>query len=155
MGRDRLVYETTISTYQRDGLLKAVEAARFKAVKRWGEAPLGHAYRIDDVSYSVCSDPDSDYYTTSTGLEIAAFPVVKETDCGFRIRIGGWDAKPETRFINTSWTKQWAARTPEAAVRSFVARRRKMASIYTARAKDATFWADEAERLLEKYVVPA
>jgi hypothetical protein len=148
--RDRLVYETPIYLYGEDGLQQAVAKAVAKVARHWEDLPLGFAFRVDDVSYSVAIDPDRDEYGTNTQLEIAAFPVLRVTPKGFHISVGGWSGNPQTRWIGNEWTKQWACRTPEAALRSFIARRKRMAAIYEGRAQSARYWADKAEYLLQK-----
>ena len=143
--RIRYVYETEIRRYERDALAKAVQEACTRSLK-WHDDPgeLGFAFRVVDNSYS----------GSTTKLEIIAFPVVKATPTGFRILRGGSDEHPETRWISHSWNKQWASRTPEDALRSYIARRKKMARIYEGRAQVARQMADRAEYVLQKETHP-
>lgn len=142
------VYQTPIRVGYKDALDVAVREAIERASK-WHTLPyIGWAFRVDDASYSVAIDPDADYYGVSTQLEIVAFPILKRTDNGFRIRLGGWDGAPETTWISFAWTKQWASLTPEGALRDFVARRNKQAKIYESRANKARHLAAQAERVL-------
>lgn len=143
----RYVYQTPISRYGRDALAKAAQQAVERAV-RWHGAHEVFAYRVIDATYSVCVDPDGDVFAPSTQMEIIAFPVVKQTDHGFRIRRGGSEEHPETRWVSFNWHKSWASLTPEGAVKDFAARKSRQASIYTARALKAENLRREAQQLL-------
>lgn len=147
--RVRYAYETPIPRYQRDGLAKAAAEAAVRA-SRWHpeREDLGYAYRVIDATYSTCIDPDGDVYGSSTQLEIIAFPIVKKTDSGFRIWRGGSKELPETRWVSFAWNKSWASLTPEGAVKDYIARKKRQASIYEARANTARVMQREAERLL-------
>lgn len=152
----RFVYQTKIYPYGgREALAEAAAAAVVRAAKYTGDHGLGHAYRVDDVTYSVCVDPDAEEYRASTDIEIRAFPILKRTETGFRIRIGGWDHAPETRWISFAWSKRWAGLTPEEALASFAARRKRQAAIYRGRAQKAEELARRAERILERPLEPA
>lgn len=146
----RFVYQTQIGRYERDALAKAAKTAVERALRPDRASDLGHAYRVDDAAYSVVVDADREEYGTSRQIEIAAFPVLKLTDTGFRIRIGGWDRDPETKWIAFGWTKHWADLTPEDALRSFIARRQRQAKIYEGRAQVARSLAADAECILGK-----
>jgi hypothetical protein len=143
------LYETEISRYEPDALAKAAARAVERATRNIGPSDLGYAFRVIDNSYSYVSDPEYDAYSVTTKLEIIAFPIVKLTPTGFRIRRSGADENPETRMVSGAWTKQWASRTPEAALRSYIARRKRQASIYEARAATARELAVRAEYLLK------
>ena len=67
-------------------------------------------------------------------VEIQAFQVRNWTKCGAQIYVNGFS---ETRFVNLEATKQFACKTVEEAVESFVARKTKQARIYRARADKA------------------
>jgi len=145
----RFVYETPIRQYERDALAKAAAQAVERAPKWPGGSSLGHAFRVIDVTYSVCSDPDRDEYSSSTQLEIIAFTITKRTENGFRIRLGGWDHAPQTTWIAFKHTRQFACLTPTQAVISYVMRRSKQALIYEGRANTAKMLAERAARLID------
>lgn len=151
--RTRYVYETEIRRYEQDALAKAVQEACTRSLK-WHDDPgeLGFAFRVIDNDYSSVDEWEDVH--VSTKLEIIAFPVIKETETGFRIKRGVRRERPETRWIAKAWNKQWASRTPEDALRSYIARRKKMARIYEARAQAARSMADRAEYLLQKETHP-
>ena len=146
--KSRFVYETPISRYERDALAKAAAQAIERAARWTGDYNLGHAFRVIDSTYSVVIDADREEYGTNTQLEIVAFPITKRTENGFRIRLGGWDHAPVTTWVAFRHTKQFAGLTPEDAVTSYVARRRKQARIYEGRAAKALALAEQAERLI-------
>jgi hypothetical protein len=149
----RFVYETPVG---RD-LTGAAERACDRSAKSHGyDIVGGFAYRVIDNSYAYVVDAEYDEWGSRTQLEIVAFPVVKVTPTGFRICRGcrGRD-EPETRFISEQWTKQWASRTPEDALKSYIARRKRQASIYEGRAAKARSMVREAERLIEEAPVSA
>lgn len=146
--KSRFVYETPIRRHERDALDKAAAQAVERAARWTGDYNLGHAFRVIDSTYSVVIDPDRDEYGTSTQLEIVAFPITKRTENGFRIRLGGWDHAPVTTWVAFRHTKQFAGLTPEDAVASYVARRRKQARIYERRAAKALALVEQAERLI-------
>lgn len=152
--RVRYVYETEIRRYEQDALAKAVQEACTRSLK-WHDDPgeLGFAFRVVDNTYSSLDEWDEAH--SRTALEIIAFPVVKETETGFRIcRSSPRRGPGETRWIAKAWNKQWASRTPEDALRSYIARRKKMARIYEARAQTARSLADRAEYFLQKDTHP-
>lgn len=68
-------------------------------------------------------------------LRLWAFPVLRHTRCGFWIRFESRD-----RFINRSWTKQFAYLDVSDARRSFAARKQREIRIHQARIRDAE-WA--------------
>lgn len=150
MRRYRFVYQTPIRPFYRDALAKGASEAMTRALKYTGPSGIGYAFRVDDVVYSVVVDPDRDEYGVSRQIEIVAFPVLKRTDKGFRIRIGGWDHNPETRWISFAWARQWASLTPGDAMRSYIARRQKQARIYDSRAAIARSLVADAERILRE-----
>lgn len=147
----RFAYETPVRPGYKDALLTAAAMAVTRS-RRWhpGDDTETFAFRVIDVSYAVVVDPDGDVYGSETQLEIVAFPVVKQTDTGFRIcrscRTHG--GRGETRWIALNWNKQWASLTPEDAVRHFIARKKRQAAIYDARSNKAKNMQREAERLL-------
>lgn len=146
----RFIYQTPISSWGNNALDKAAEDARTRA-SRWypdDREYHGWAYRVVDNDYSYIVDAEREEYGVETKLEIVAFPIIKATGTGFRIRRGGTEEQPETRWVSDSWNKQWASRTPEEAVRSLIARRKRQARIYESRAKKAKHVAQKAERLL-------
>lgn len=154
-----MAHQTAISRYERDALAKAAEQATQRVVRHADPdaiAPLGFAFRVDDATYSVSSGWGDDEYYSDTRIEIEAFIVAKVTEKGFRIvTCEGWGRPSQTRWIAHNWTKQFASRTPEDAMRSYIARRKKQASIYRARAARAEGLVSTAERMLEKQKEPA
>lgn len=146
----RFAYQTPIRRYERDALSKAAALAVERSTRYMSDCALGHAYRVIDTTYSVTVDADRDEYASDTRLEIVAFPITKRTENGFRIRLGGWDHAPETTWIAFRHTKQFASLTPEGALASYAARRRRQASIYQSRAHTAQVMAEQAEYLLTK-----
>jgi len=146
--KSRFVYETPIRRHERDALAKAAAQAVERAARWTGDYNLGHAFRVIDSTYSVVIDADREEYGTNTQLEIVAFPITKRTENGFRIRLGGWDHAPVTTWVAFRHTKQFAGLTPEDAVTSYVARRRKQARIYERRAAKALALVEQAERLI-------
>jgi len=133
----RFVYETPIRRYAKDALptAQALAIARSKAKHaRFGIETDGYAFRVVATRYSVCVDPDSDEYSTNSQLEIIAFPIISRTPTGFRIWRGHNGRCDETRFISRKWNKRWASETAEGALRDFIARKQRQASIYENRA---------------------
>lgn len=150
----RFVYETPIHRHTKDALAsaaaEAIERSRLN-YSRHAVEPLGHAFRIIDNAYATCIDPDGDSWGSTYRLEIIAFPVVKRTDKGFRIWRGLLGHGDETRWVSFGWMKQWASLTPAGALAHFIARKRKQASIYEARAANARYLQREAEAVLNGY----
>ncbi len=126
------------------------EHAVAQAERRWhsSPAPLGFAYRVTDASYSV-SDEYGDHAYSDSAIELEAFPVLKRTENGFRIRTGGWDHSPSGRWIAFAWTKRFASLTVDEALQSFIARKTRQATIHEARAQCARRLAERAERMLD------
>lgn len=147
----RYVYETPIDYVRLD---LATEEAIRRASRYTGASDLGHAFRVVGNSYSV-SDEYGDHAYSSSKIELVAFPVVKRTDKGFRIRIGGWDHAPQTRWISFGWTKRFASLTVGEAIESFAARKDRQASIHEARAKEARSLAQRARAKLKGELIPA
>lgn len=151
--RIRFVYETPIHRFTRDALPTAVAEAIRRAEpyhKRFGVEAKSYAFRVIANSYVSCADADADVWESRSQLEIVAFPIVKQTETGFRIWRGSDGRCGETRWISYSWTKRWASTTPDGALRDFAARKKRQASIYDARAKAALREAAEAKALLTK-----
>ena len=147
----RFVYETPIRRFVRDALPTAVaEAIRRCDLnhQRFDIEAKGYAFRVIANSYASCVDPDGDVWESRSQLEIVAFPVIKQTETGFRIWRGHNGRSNETRWVSHGWTKRWASLTPDGALRDFAARKKRQASIYDARAKVALREAAEAEALL-------
>lgn len=140
----RYVYETPIDHVRLD---LATEEAIRRVSRYAGASDLGHAFRVVGNSYSV-SDEDGGHAYSTSKIELIAFPIVKRTDKGFRVRIGGWDHAPQTRWISFDWTKRFASLTVEEAIESFAARKDREASIYEARAKGSRSLAQRARAKL-------
>lgn len=150
MRHARFVYNTKIPEYTRGSLETAAEEARARSQRCLPDTGLGYAYRVNEAVYSTVVDADREEYGTTSHIEIIAWPIVKQTERGFRIRLGGFNENPETTWVTFAHTKQFASLTPEGALRDFIARRKKQASIYEARANTARRYAERAERILGK-----
>jgi len=81
------------------------------------------------------TDECGDYVPTGSRVELQfrTYPVIKHTPCGVVI---GWPGGP-TKFINFSWNKQFAHATKEAALKSYIARKKRQELIMLARARHA------------------
>lgn len=119
--------------YQTEWRPHQAEASREEAERRalrWGEAPHGFLYRFEDVSYSYMNEWEE--VSSRAVVELQAIPIRSITEHGYTIKASnanGW------RFINASSRKQYACRTVELALASFIARKEKQAAIYEARAQ--------------------
>lgn len=148
----KFCYQTPLrgATYLKADVAFAVE----RSLRVWPDFGHGHCYRVDDAAYSVCSDPDADLYDTRRQIEIIAFPITRFTPRGFRAAVGGFVVAPITRLVRNDATRRFADLTPEAAIASFVARRRKQAQIKRSQAKVADYLADLGDAVLGNERVP-
>lgn len=97
-----------------------------------GEYPLGHAFRLMEVSYSTVIDADAEIYGSDLVVEIEAFGILRRTAKGF------WIANNHgKRFVLLAANKRYALPTVAEAVESYVARKTRQAAIYEARAATA------------------
>jgi len=97
------------------------------------------AYRYEDKLYSI-ADEYGEHMYSRTDVILLKFDILRRTPCGIWIREYFRD-----RFINQKRTKQFAHETLEEAMKSFIARKEKQASIYRARA-DAALYAVKLAR---------
>lgn len=111
--------------------------------------PVGYLYRFDDKSYATCIDPDGDVWGSTTQVELTAYPIVKVTPCAYWVRL---PYSTQNRLVYAGARKRFASKTIELAKESFIARKRKQAQIFRARADKA----DHAIYLLtgEMFPVP-
>ena len=99
-------------------------------------------YRYEDRRYAEPVDEWGDSYGTGRlEVNLIKIPVRKHTPKGVWL---GWSAPG--RFVLTSARKRYACPTAEEAKESFIARKKRQASIYRARLRDA----EEAIRLAQK-----
>lgn len=95
---------------------------------------FGFLYRFEEHSYASSSGWDDDDYVISTYIELTAYPIRKPTPQGWTIPAEnglGW------RFVSKHTTKQFALPTIELALKSYIARKERQASIYDAKANKA------------------
>ncbi len=84
-------------------------------------------------------------------LQFQAFPVLRRTPCGVVIDdFQSRNTPLRGRFINFSWNKQFAHATKEAALKSYIARKKRQELIMLARARHAV-----AGRQLAEYQLAA
>lgn len=89
-------------------------------------------YRVEETHYSTGYDEVNDRSSGSaTRPNLTTHEVLRATPCGVWVM----DNRGEERFINRSWTKQYAHATVEEAKAAFRARKKRQISIYRARAK--------------------
>lgn len=101
-------------------------------------------YRIVEVHYSAGVDEWGDPLPGGpVRTNLHTFTVVKHTPCGVVIL----DDCANRRFINRSWTKQFALPTVEEAIVSYKARKRREIEIMNARVRSA----EEALRYLDRH----
>lgn len=110
--------------------LDTIEAAETNERKSWARRFLNHPvpdllWRVEAVRYAGCSldvNGCENYYTTDSRLELFGIAVKKWTEHGARIEHGN-------RWVDLrDGAKQWASRTPLAALAQFETRRK--AQIY-------------------------
>ncbi|EMI5828574.1 TPA: hypothetical protein ACP7Q5_004941 [Escherichia coli] len=91
---------------------------------------LGYCYRYREVRYSPGADDWGDPIPRAAGehlgIWINEYPVLRMTPHGFWFLDHYEDRE---RFVNLSWTKQYAHRTKEAARDAFIERKRKQIRI--------------------------
>lgn len=130
--------------------------AEERALRRLKESPLLDSiflYRFTECTYASL-DPykyewgNDDDYDFVTHVELQAF-VAKKTPCGWSIEA---DNSNRRRFISESARKKFALPTIEDALQSYVARKKKQASIYEARAKKARWCINQA--LGKTFILP-
>ena len=93
-------------------------------------------YRYDETQYAGGVDEYGDPIPGSRGplaVTRSSYPVVRHTPKGVQLDMGDGTQ----RFVSHSWIKQFACATDEAARTSFLARKRREAGIYKARAQQA------------------
>lgn len=89
-------------------------------------------YRYEDRLYSIGSDDYGDSLGSEVRVILFRCEVIKHTTCG------AWVNGPNgKRFVNVNHTKSFACPTIEQAKISFIARKRRQASIYRNRVKNA------------------
>lgn len=94
--------------------------------------PPEYWFRYEDVRYSVMNDDYGDSFSVHTKVELRKYPVIKHT------ATGAWIKGPTgKRFVKRECRKRFAAPTLALAKESFVARKKKQAAIYRARADNA------------------
>lgn len=100
-------------------------------------------YRYEDVQYAPSVDQFDNIIRGSGRLvvHLRTYPVIRQTPCGVRIDTG----MGGTRFVSNQYRKQFAHSTKEAAKASFIARKKRQASIYQARVNQA----ETAIRMIE------
>lgn len=94
--------------------------------------PPEYWFRYDDVRYSVMNDDYGDSFSTHMKIELRKYPVIKHTATG--VWLVGSLGK---RFVKRECRKRYAAPTLALAKESFIARKKKQAAIYRARAEQA------------------
>lgn len=111
--------------------------------------PPEYWYRADDIQYA---GPLNEYDepTGSPGpvrVRVFEIRVHHHTRCGVVLcEYSGL----RRRFVNRSTNKRWACPTKEEALRSLIARRKRQAEIYEARAKQARRMLSIAEAMLRR-----
>ena len=103
------------------------------------EASFGFLYRIEDKTYASVNpykyewgnDDEYDFYTQ---LNLHAYIIRSVTPCGWTIKADNGNGY---RFISKTTNKQFALPSIEQAVESYIARKKKQAAIYEARAQKA------------------
>lgn len=93
-------------------------------IHRVGIPPAGAdvLWRAEARRYSYCSDPDYDIWSiTSPCIELSWYIVERRTPCGARLDGG--------RFVRLTAAKRWACSTPQEAIESLIARRKRQISI--------------------------
>jgi hypothetical protein len=92
-------------------------------------------YRFDAVSYSYCADPDlEEYRSTGPKLELTCYDVRRWTPTGATLQVM---SGAKHKHVNLMCAKRFACRTPQEALESYRARKRKAVRIYDARAENA------------------
>jgi len=99
-------------------------------------------YRIEDYRYAEDVDEWGDPSGSNVGIEVRKYRVRNPTPQGVRLDIGFG----ETRVVLDASIKRFADPTMERALVSFLARKRRQAAIYEARAADARIAIQEATR---------
>ena len=115
-------------------------------------------YRIEDWATAPGVDEYGDPIPGSGDVDmlLRKYPVIRETPQGAWLQIGwtlvGFEQShvPERRWCSRYARKRFACPTVEEALESFVARKKRQASIYEARAKFAYRAIKEAQRRYSK-----
>lgn len=92
-------------------------------------------YRANDTQYAGGVDEFGDVIPGDRGpigIRIDKYEVAKQTPCGVQLDLGY-----RRRFVRKDSYRRWACPTEDEALASLLARRRRQASIYEARAKQA------------------
>lgn len=116
-------------------LLSGLKLPRANEVERGSTPPEGVdvMWRIEAVSYSYVIDADSELYGSSAPvLSLVWHRVARRTPCGARLQNG--------RFVYTDkriTQREWASATPEAALASFAARKKRQIAILQAQLRRA------------------
>lgn len=123
-----------------------VREVKEAAEARWRGADVsqGFLYRFEETSYSVVIDADREEYGSRTDIELYAYPIVRRTPQGHTILTGGSITGNPTRWVSDHTVKQFACPTIDKAKASYIARKKKQARIYEARAKKARYLAAKA-----------
>ena len=109
------------------------DACRIEAERRVGLSPEGYLYRLEDVAYSTVIDAEREIYGSRDQVELRACAILKRTEKGWRIALGGGN----TRFVLERAVKHWASPTLDDALQDYVARKTRAAALFEARASRA------------------
>lgn len=90
---------------------------------------IGTAYRYVDELRSVTVDAERDLYSSRLEVRLVEFSILSRTPRGMWIETG----YREKRFVLAGARRRYACETVAEARESFVARKRRQASIYRAR----------------------
>lgn len=119
----------------------------------WLDFPEGteFLYRVEETRWSLGVDEwDNPFPGYRLELSGRMYPIVKRTKCGAWISVSSFGA--ERRFVRLSANKRFAVESKEAALKSFVARKKRQLEILgaqvaqTQRAMDMAMAALEAEQ---------
>lgn len=97
---------------------------------------IGTAYRYEDVNYCTSSGDeygDVSWHSSHTAVELRRYTILKRTPCGMWIADTPHGSCSDKRFVNLKATKKFACLTRTDAIKSFIRRKMRQASIYKAR----------------------
>ncbi len=118
-------------TEVRAGRIDEAEASAIARHSHYYTDALGWLFRAEANRYAAIqpyADPisgDGAWYTTDPKIELFAFPVVRWTPCGARIR-NIWRSRERDWVDLREGHKQWASRTAHEAIEQLAERRRRM-----------------------------
>lgn len=125
-------YNVKWDPYHRAECIKQAEKAALHPGETWGN---GFLYRFEDVVYAHRTDPyDDDAWGSSLVVELEAFNVRSWTPLGATLY---FMSGSRHKFVNLAATKKFACKTVDEALESFIARKKRQAGIYEAKAERA------------------